>query len=96
MDVCICIVPSWHGGTLNSVELPVLSRGWWQGMRGGRLLALSQGVLPQNSGLTVLNHTVICMVLKASSNDRRVSSHDEFRGPRSDHVRQVSLATTTK
>ncbi|GFV58855.1 hypothetical protein TNCV_1260821 [Trichonephila clavipes] len=35
------------------------------------------------------------MVLKA--NDRRTScpSHDEFRGPRSDYVRQVALATTT-
>ncbi|GFW58836.1 hypothetical protein TNCV_4046751 [Trichonephila clavipes] len=32
------------------------------------------------------------MVLKA--NDRRTSS-DEFRGPRSDYVRQVALETTT-
>ncbi|GFW57781.1 hypothetical protein TNCV_2927001 [Trichonephila clavipes] len=38
-----------------------------------------------------LNRTVACMVLKA--NDRRTScpSHDEFRGPRSDCVRQVAL-----
>ncbi|GFU85885.1 uncharacterized protein TNCV_2037161 [Trichonephila clavipes] len=37
-----------------------------------------------------LNRTVTCMVLKA--NDRRTSCpcHDEFRGPRSDYVRQVS------
>ncbi|GFV97885.1 uncharacterized protein TNCV_2022001 [Trichonephila clavipes] len=36
-----------------------------------------------------LNRTVTCMVLKA--NDRRTSCpcHDEFRGPRSDYVRQV-------
>ncbi|GFU90972.1 uncharacterized protein TNCV_4923031 [Trichonephila clavipes] len=42
-----------------------------------------------------LNRTVTCMVLKA--NDRRTSCpcHDEFRGPRSDYVRQVELATTT-
>ncbi|GFV28448.1 hypothetical protein TNCV_3983991 [Trichonephila clavipes] len=35
------------------------------------------------------------MVLKA--NDRRTSCpcHGEFRGPRSDYVRQVALATTT-
>ncbi|GFT24243.1 hypothetical protein TNCV_2064691 [Trichonephila clavipes] len=35
------------------------------------------------------------MVLNA--NDRRTSCpcHDEFRGPRSDYVRQVALATTT-
>ncbi|GFT91831.1 uncharacterized protein TNCV_3259861 [Trichonephila clavipes] len=38
-----------------------------------------------------LNHTVTCMVLKA--NDRRTSCpcHDEFRGPRSDYVRQIRL-----
>ncbi|GFU87084.1 hypothetical protein TNCV_246731 [Trichonephila clavipes] len=37
-----------------------------------------------------LNRTVTCMVLKA--NDRRTSCpcHDEFRGPRSDCVRQVA------
>ncbi|GFW27520.1 uncharacterized protein TNCV_163601 [Trichonephila clavipes] len=42
-----------------------------------------------------LKRTVTCMVLKA--NDRRTSClcHDEFRGPRSDYVRQVALATTT-
>ncbi|GFW17147.1 secernin-1 [Trichonephila clavipes] len=42
-----------------------------------------------------LNRTVTCMVLKA--NDRRTSCpcHDEFRGPRSDYVRQVASATTT-
>ncbi|GFT52252.1 putative DD41D transposase [Trichonephila clavipes] len=39
-----------------------------------------------------LNRTVTCMVLKA--NDRRTSCpcHDEFRGPRSDYVRQFGLA----
>ncbi|GFW53934.1 uncharacterized protein TNCV_1086511 [Trichonephila clavipes] len=42
-----------------------------------------------------LNRTVTCMVLKA--NDRRISCPclDEFRGPRSEYVRQVALATTT-
>ncbi|GFU32259.1 uncharacterized protein TNCV_3834571 [Trichonephila clavipes] len=40
-----------------------------------------------------LNRTVTCMVLKA--NDRRTSCpcHDEFRGPRSDYVRQYCLRT---
>ncbi|GFX86008.1 transposable element Tcb1 transposase [Trichonephila clavipes] len=39
-----------------------------------------------------LNRTVTCMVLKA--NDRRTSCpcHDEFRGPRSDYVRQIGLS----
>ncbi|GFU15299.1 hypothetical protein TNCV_954501 [Trichonephila clavipes] len=30
----------------------------------------------------------------AKANDRRTSSPDEFRGTRSDYVRQVELATT--
>ncbi|GFY00214.1 uncharacterized protein TNCV_4664661 [Trichonephila clavipes] len=40
-----------------------------------------------------LNCTVTCMVLKA--NDRRTSCpcHDEFRGPRSDYVRQFDVRT---
>ncbi|GFW81877.1 hypothetical protein TNCV_2885511 [Trichonephila clavipes] len=39
---------------------------------------------------TERNYTVTCMVLKVKVNDRRTSSpcHDEFRGPRSDSVRQ--------
>ncbi|GFU75804.1 hypothetical protein TNCV_1652641 [Trichonephila clavipes] len=46
---------------------------------------------------TELNRTVNCMVHKAKANDRRTSSpfHDEFRGPRSDYVRQVARAATT-
>ncbi|GFX76761.1 uncharacterized protein TNCV_664681 [Trichonephila clavipes] len=42
-----------------------------------------QGVLPQNWGETELNHTVTCMVLKATANDRRPLAlcHDEFHGP---------------
>ncbi|GFU80140.1 uncharacterized protein TNCV_3031881 [Trichonephila clavipes] len=42
-----------------------------------------------------LNRTATCMVLKA--NDRRTSCpcHDEFRGPRSDYVRQDSAAVFT-
>ncbi|GFY16056.1 uncharacterized protein TNCV_341051 [Trichonephila clavipes] len=41
-----------------------------------------------------LNRTVTCMVLKA--NDRRTSCpcHDEFRGPRSDYVRQEIAGTS--
>ncbi|GFU29202.1 hypothetical protein TNCV_278161 [Trichonephila clavipes] len=54
-----------------------------------RHLSSLRGVSPS------LNCTVTCMVLKA--NDRRTSCpyHDEFRGPRSDYVRQEALATTT-
>ncbi|GFW09285.1 uncharacterized protein TNCV_4276141 [Trichonephila clavipes] len=61
------------------------------------VLTLPQGILPQNWSGTELNRTVTCRVLKATANDSRTSipCHDEFRGPRSDYVRQVSLATTT-
>ncbi|GFU86666.1 uncharacterized protein TNCV_2880861 [Trichonephila clavipes] len=43
----------------------------------------SQGVLPQNWGEIELNHSVTCMVLKATDNDRRhvALCHEEFHGP---------------
>ncbi|GFU97519.1 glypican-6 [Trichonephila clavipes] len=57
----------------------------------GRCLAIYR---PFGEVSLSLNCTVTCMVLKA--NDRRTSCpcHDEFRGLRSDYVRQVALATT--
>ncbi|GFX50175.1 hypothetical protein TNCV_2781971 [Trichonephila clavipes] len=50
---------------------------------------LSPSIVPSGN-FAELNRTVTCMVLKA--NDRRTSCpcHDEFRGPRSDYVRQVA------
>ncbi|GFW53780.1 hypothetical protein TNCV_3938741 [Trichonephila clavipes] len=54
---------------------------------------VSPSIVPSGN-FAELNRTVTCMVLKA--NDRRTSCpcHDEFRGPRSDYVRQW-LATLT-
>ncbi|GFW72796.1 hypothetical protein TNCV_1266391 [Trichonephila clavipes] len=48
---------------------------------------VSPSIVPLGN-FTELNRTVTCLVLKA--NDRRTSCpcHDEFRGPRSDYVRQ--------
>ncbi|GFX03869.1 hypothetical protein TNCV_4677741 [Trichonephila clavipes] len=48
---------------------------------------VSPSIVPSGN-FAELNRTVTCMVLKA--NDRRTSCpcHDEFRGPRSDYVRQ--------
>ncbi|GFX41471.1 hypothetical protein TNCV_3490111 [Trichonephila clavipes] len=76
MNVCKCIVPSRHGGSLNSrrAASPLVSL-----VEGGR----------EVSGLKIFgwkrqNHTVTCMVLKAKANDRRKTlalSHDEFCGP---------------
>ncbi|GFV73763.1 uncharacterized protein TNCV_3549121 [Trichonephila clavipes] len=42
----------------------------------------SQCVLPQNWVETEINHSVTCMVPKATANDRRHLAlfHDEFRG----------------
>ncbi|GFY24086.1 hypothetical protein TNCV_1011391 [Trichonephila clavipes] len=49
----------------------------------------SPSIVPSGN-FAELNRTVTCMVLKA--NDRRTSCpcHDEFRGLRSDYVRQVA------
>ncbi|GFW75390.1 uncharacterized protein TNCV_4190441 [Trichonephila clavipes] len=81
MDVCKCIVPSWHGGTLNSrraantlVRLVECEERWE---------APPQHILPQIWDETELNCSVPCMGLKATATDRRhlVLCHDEFRGP---------------
>ncbi|GFW56792.1 uncharacterized protein TNCV_160221 [Trichonephila clavipes] len=86
MDVCKCIVPSRHWGTINIRR--VLSSGWGKGKRGGRPLA-TPCVLPQNWGGNEPNLTVTCLVLKATANDKRhlALCHDDFRGPRSDLCR---------
>ncbi|GFX62852.1 hypothetical protein TNCV_3351781 [Trichonephila clavipes] len=51
---------------------------------GGKPLT-TPGVPPQNWGENEPNHTVTCLVLKATANDRRhlALCHDKFRGPRS-------------
>ncbi|GFX96272.1 uncharacterized protein TNCV_2291601 [Trichonephila clavipes] len=57
-----------------------------------------QGVLTIIWGGTEPNHTVTCMVLKATANDRHhlALSHDEFLGPQSvAFADQVALVTTT-
>ncbi|GFW24287.1 hypothetical protein TNCV_605361 [Trichonephila clavipes] len=46
----------------------------------------SKGVLPQNWSGTEQNHSVTCMMLTTSVH--LAPCHDEFRGPRSDYVRQ--------
>ncbi|GFV73794.1 hypothetical protein TNCV_2314891 [Trichonephila clavipes] len=68
--------------------------------RARRTCSLNQWVVSpsivSSGNFAELNRSVTCMVLKA--NDRRTSRplHDEFRGSRSDYVRQVALETTTK
>ncbi|GFU40126.1 hypothetical protein TNCV_3767881 [Trichonephila clavipes] len=63
------------------------------GKGGGTPVTLSRGVVPQKWGGTEQSCTDAYMVLKAKDNDRRKNlalSRDEFRGPRSDFVRQVA------
>ncbi|GFS55329.1 uncharacterized protein TNCV_1626521 [Trichonephila clavipes] len=74
MDVCKCIVPLRHGGTLNSrlVASPFLrlveEEERWEAFD------LPQGVLPLNWGGTEPNRTVTSMGLKATANDRHTTS----------------------
>ncbi|GFX59424.1 uncharacterized protein TNCV_4793601 [Trichonephila clavipes] len=79
MDVCKCIVPLRHGGTLNSRKS---SR------------EVGGSCSPSKWGGTELNCTVSCMVLKATDNDRRhrAHCHDEFRKPRSGLCRSAAPA----
>ncbi|GFT06956.1 uncharacterized protein TNCV_1415221 [Trichonephila clavipes] len=85
MDVCKCIVPVRHRGTLNSRQAasPLVRL-----VEGGERWEASdhpQSVLPLNWGGIGRNRTVTCMVLKATANDRHhlALCQDEFRGPRS-------------
>ncbi|GFW38741.1 uncharacterized protein TNCV_3881081 [Trichonephila clavipes] len=85
MDVCKCIVPVRHEGTQNSrrAASPLVRL-----VKGEERLEASdhpQSVLPLNWGGIEPNHTVTCIVLKATANDRRhlAFGHDEFSGLRS-------------
>ncbi|GFV39923.1 uncharacterized protein TNCV_1808351 [Trichonephila clavipes] len=56
-------------------------------------------VYPQNWSGTEPNSRVPCMVLKATANDKGKKlalCRDEFRGPRSDTVRQVASEAKTE
>ncbi|GFU27152.1 uncharacterized protein TNCV_775711 [Trichonephila clavipes] len=98
MDVCKCIVPLRHGGTLNSRRAANPLVWLVEGEERCEAPDHPQGFLPLNCGGTEQKRTVTCMVLKAKANDRRkilALCRDEFRGPRPDFVRQVALVTTT-
>ncbi|GFW96811.1 cullin-4A [Trichonephila clavipes] len=97
MEVCKCIVPSQHGGTLNSLRavsslmrlVEVEER--WEAPDNLHV------VLPQNWGENELNRSVTCRVFKATDNDRRhlTLCHDEFPGPNLAFADQVALVTAT-
>ncbi|GFX58081.1 hypothetical protein TNCV_4048391 [Trichonephila clavipes] len=66
-------LPLRHGDTLSSRRTASPLIKLVNGEERGKALTLPQGVLPQNWGGTELNRSVICIVLKATANDRRTS-----------------------
>ncbi|GFU59263.1 uncharacterized protein TNCV_4197871 [Trichonephila clavipes] len=87
------MVPSWHGGTLNShrARSPLLrlvkGEKWWEALDNPILL-------PQNCGESELNRSVTCMVLKATTNGMHHFAlyHDEYREPRSGLCRSGGIS----
>ncbi|GFT75805.1 uncharacterized protein TNCV_851131 [Trichonephila clavipes] len=74
MDVCKCVVPSRHGVTLNSHRTASSLVRLVDGEERLEAPGHPQGFLPLNWVGTELNHSVTCMVLEATANDRRTSS----------------------
>ncbi|GFU95801.1 uncharacterized protein TNCV_4903931 [Trichonephila clavipes] len=70
MDVCKCIVHSRHGVTLNSRRASSPLVRLVEGKERWEAPVQPQGILPQNWDETEINHSVTCMVLKATANDR--------------------------
>ncbi|GFX72175.1 uncharacterized protein TNCV_1954511 [Trichonephila clavipes] len=85
MDVCKCIVPARHGGTLNSRRVTSPLVRLVEGEERWEAFDHPQSVLPLNWGGIEPNRSVTCTVLEATANDRRhlALCQDEFRGPRS-------------
>ncbi|GFW34758.1 uncharacterized protein TNCV_953861 [Trichonephila clavipes] len=83
MDVSKCIVSSWHGVTLNSRRATNPFVRFVEGEERWKAPDHPQDVLPQSWDKTELNHSVICIVRKATANDRchLALCHDEFRWP---------------
>ncbi|GFU45706.1 extended synaptotagmin-3 [Trichonephila clavipes] len=104
MDICKCMVPLRHGGTLNSrrAASPLMrlvagdERVGWQytriynPQRHPRVLVIKCGTDPSQIVLS----PAWCSMLQPMTGVHLAYCHDEFRGPRSDYIRQVALATT--
>ncbi|GFS51569.1 uncharacterized protein TNCV_549831 [Trichonephila clavipes] len=73
-DVCKCIVPLRHGGTINSLRATCLLVRLVEREDRWKDPDPLQGVLPQNWRGTELNPIVTFLVLKAMANDRRTTS----------------------
>ncbi|GFX06371.1 uncharacterized protein TNCV_2938991 [Trichonephila clavipes] len=85
MDVCKCIVPSRHGVSLNSLRAAGPLVRLVEGKERWEAPGHPQGVLHNIGGEIEPNHSVTCMMLKATTKDRRhlALCHEEFRRPRS-------------
>ncbi|GFW86523.1 uncharacterized protein TNCV_4333071 [Trichonephila clavipes] len=83
MDVCSRIVPSRHGGTLNSRRAASPLVRLVEGEERWEAPGHPLDVFPLNWGETKLKRSVTCMVFKATDNDRRhlALCHDAFCGP---------------
>ncbi|GFX30548.1 uncharacterized protein TNCV_3461991 [Trichonephila clavipes] len=94
MDVCKCIVPVRHGGTLNSRQAASPLMRLVKGEERWEASDHPHSVLPLNWNGIEPNCTVTCMLLKATANDRRhlALSHDEFCGPRSGFCRSGGIS----
>ncbi|GFV29025.1 uncharacterized protein TNCV_1378761 [Trichonephila clavipes] len=96
MDVCKCIVPARHGGTLNSRRAASPFVRLVEGEERWKASDHPQSV-PLNWGGIEPNRSVTCMVLKATANVMRHLSlcHDEFRGPRSGLCRSGGVSNNS-
>ncbi|GFV61154.1 uncharacterized protein TNCV_2100291 [Trichonephila clavipes] len=77
-----CLFAAW--GSLNSRRATSLLVKLVEGEKSWEAPEHSQDVLPRNCGGTEQNRTVICIILKATANDRRKNlalCQDEFLWP---------------
>ncbi|GFV70713.1 hypothetical protein TNCV_2022771 [Trichonephila clavipes] len=99
MDICKCIVPLWHGGILNSRRAQESSREVGEKERevGGHdhlfLYIMFTLKIVMELGQNVLS-PVRCSKLSLTTGVHLAFGRDEFRGPRSDIVRQLAILTT--
>ncbi|GFV66049.1 uncharacterized protein TNCV_1440561 [Trichonephila clavipes] len=84
----------WGAFVRNWIGHPYHEKGFYAEIVEVEIEVVSPFIVPSGN-FAELNRTVTCIVLKA--NDRRTSCprHDEFRGPRSDYVRQLLAVSVT-
>ncbi|GFX03522.1 hypothetical protein TNCV_4751071 [Trichonephila clavipes] len=98
MDVCQCIVPLWHGGTVNNSKAASPLMIWVEREERWQVSDSSQGVplkIGEEPFQIVLSHAC-CLKLRLTTGVKIAPYHDELRGSGSDvTVDQVAKVTTT-